>query len=131
MLPEAWPIIWSIKVTVSSTTSDAAATVSTTGFAITPAHEAIKKALAAATGCIKFWPSPPKNCLTTIIAKIEAITGIHNGTCVGNISPIINPVTIGLKSVKNLVFLTNLFHSISIINADKVDATNILTASFP
>ena len=128
IFPFACPIILSIKGT---TTSVALADVvaSLAGFAITPAQEAIKNALVAAAGFIKFWASPPKNCLTTILANTDPIIGIHKGTWVGITRATNIPKTIGLKSVINLVFLTYLFQIPSAIREVKIVATIILTAS--
>ena len=66
---------------------------------ILPANAISKKHLAARAGFMKFWPRPPYNCFTTIIAKIPPSTGIHSGMPGGMLSARIIPVTRALPSL--------------------------------
>ena len=66
---------------------------------IFPAKEIIRKHLPARAGFIKFCPSPPNSCFTTMIAKALPRIGIQIGIWGGMFSASRSPVTTALKSV--------------------------------
>ena len=65
---------------------------------ILPAKESKRKHLPANAGFMKFWPRPPKSCLTNKIANTVPMTGSQSGTVEGRFSPRRRPVTAALKS---------------------------------
>ena len=65
---------------------------------ICPANEMSRKHLAASAGFIKFCPSPPKSCFTTIIPKRQPRMTSPTGIVDGMLSAMRSPVTTALRS---------------------------------
>ena len=101
------PLVLPISIANESTDSPAfrfargvgPVTPSYTKFVIFPAKQIRRKQRAPRAGFMKFCPSPPKSCFTTMIAKKAPTTPIHHGSVGGRFSARSNPVTTALKSL--------------------------------
>ena len=69
-----------------------------TQFVIADGKDTNSTILPISAGLTKFWPMPPKNCLTTMMATTEPMAAIHSGMDTGRLNARIRPVTTALKS---------------------------------
>ena len=98
---------------------------------INPAKEIKRKHLAARAGFIKFCPSPPYSCFTTIIAKIPPRNGIHTGISGGMLRARIIPVTTALPSLTVIGFFISFSYTYSDSTQETTVAISTRSACIP